>query len=408
MVTNRAGSVRSIFALGAAAFLAAWLGVAGMARADDQDAIAKVVDLNREGVAQYQKKRYDAARKALKQALELCESAGLDHHPVAARTHVHLGIVIIAGFGQREIGARQFNEALQIDPNISLTPGLATPAAEDVFNEALVAVSGKTAPRPAATEEAAPPTASAPAEPSPTAASDAERPEPARVAASAPAKADDDDVPRAERRAPPAKRAGDEDGEEEDGAAAGLASRVQIGALLGGGVGWASGTGDVNHDTPVSGSFAAAKLGHLQLEAGYWLTNEVMLSLAGRFQMVTGPTVVEANMRTYHPASYATAVFAEGTWSPASGRLRPYVSGAVGAGKIRHVVTLSQLKDCGPMRNEVCVDTVGAGPFLAGVGGGVMYDLGGSFALVGALNTQVAAPTFTFNIDLNAGLAFRL
>ena len=183
---------------------------------------------------------------------------------------------------------------------------------------------------------------------------------------------------------------------------------MQLGALLGGGVGWASGVGDVNADTHVAGSFAAAKLGHLQLEGGYWLTNEIMLSLAGRFQMVTGPTVVEANMRTYHPATYATAVFAEGTWSPAMGRLRPYVSAAVGAGKIRHVVTLSQLKDCGPMRNEVCVDTVGAGPFLAGVGGGLMYDLGERLALVAAANTQIGAPTFTFNIDLNAGLAFRL
>jgi len=101
-------------------------------------------------------------------------------------------------------------------------------------------------------------------------------------------------------------------------------------------------------------------------------------------------------------------VFAEGTWSPAMGRLRPYVSAAVGAGKIRHVVTLSQLKDCGPMRNEVCVDTVGAGPFLAGVGGGLMYDLGERLALVAAINTQIGAPTFTFNIDLNAGVAFRL
>jgi hypothetical protein len=410
MVTTRAGSVRSICALGAAVFLAAWLGVAGAARADEQDTLARVVELNREGVAQYQKKRYDAARKVLKQALELCESAGLDHHPVAARTHIHLGIVIIAGFGQREIGARQFNEALQIDPNISLTPGLATPAAEDVFNESLVAVSPKAAARTTAPAEAAPPAASAPADAA--AASEPERAAPAQPAASAPATADDEEVPRAERRAQPPRRAPDEhaseDEAEDDTANAGLASRVQIAALLGGGVGWASGTGDVNADTHVSGSFAAAKLGHLELEGGYWLTDEVMLSLAGRFQMVTGPTVIEANGRTYHPATYATAVFAEGTWSPALGRLRPYVSGAVGAGKIRHVVTLSQLKDCGPMRNTVCVDTVGAGPFLAGVGGGLMYDLGGSFALVAALNTQIAAPTFTFNVDLNGGVAFRL
>jgi hypothetical protein len=404
-----------------AALVAAWLALTGVARAEpsEQDTIAKVVELNREGVAQYQKKHYDAARKVLKQALDLCESAGLDRHPVAARTHIHLGIVIIAGFGQREIGSRQFNEALQIDPNISLTPGLATPAAQDVFNESLVAVSPKSAPRPAAPVETAP---AAQATDAPVAqATDA----PAAQATDAPA-AQADEAPRGSspRRAPETAQADDEaaptvrraaapkraEDEEDDGGAAsgGLASRVQIGVLLGGGVGWASGVGDVNHDTNVSGSFAAAKLGHLEVEGGYWLTDELMLSLAGRFQMVTGPTVIEANMRTYHPASYATAIFAQGTWSPSTGPLRPYVSGALGAGRIRHVVTLSQLKDCGPNRNEVCVDTIGAGPLLAGVGGGLMYDLGQSFALVAAINTQVAAPTFTFNIDLNAGLAFRL
>jgi len=388
----------------AAVVLASWSALAGVARAapPEQETIERVVDLNREGVAQYQKKHFDAARKVLKQALELCESTGLDHHPVAARTHIHLGIVIIAGFGQREIGSRQFNEALQIDPNITLTPGLATPEAEEVFNEALVAVSPKSAPR----------VADAPADtPAPSAAADAPTPaEPAR-APEARGEQASDDTPAVERRASP--RARDEDADDDGATAVGaLAGRVQLGALLGGGVGWASGNADLNADTPVAGSFAAAKLGHLALEGGYWLTDEVMLSLEGRFQMVTGTTVVEANNRTYHPASYATAVFAAGTWAPAStlasGHLRPFVSAAVGGGRIRHVVTLASLKDCGPARNQVCVDTVGAGPFLAGVGGGLMYDLGERLALVLALNTQVAAPTFTFNIDLNAGVAFRL
>jgi hypothetical protein len=425
MVQARARSHRSSAALGAAV-LGAWLATAasGVARAQpseaqpsDADALAKVVQLNREGVAQYQKKHFDAARKLLKQALELCESAGLDHHPVAARTHIHLGIVIIAGFGQREIGSRQFNEALLIDPNITLTPGLATPAVEDVFNEALVAVSPKAAPRPAAPADApAPPDAPlpAPAEtrappaeaPVAEAAADDERPADAPKRAPRAAEADDDDVPRAERRAPARRREGEE--EEPATAGAGRASRVQLAALLGGGFGWASGMGDLNADTPVSGSFAAAKLGHLELEAGYWLTDELMLSVQGRFQMVTGTTLVEANNRTYHPATYATAAFATATWSPAVGSLRPYVSGSVGAGKIRHVVTLSNLKDCGTGRNEVCVDTVGAGPFLAGVGGGVTYDLGERLALVAGVGTQIGAPTFTFNIDINAGLAFRL
>ncbi|HVX97121.1 MAG TPA: tetratricopeptide repeat protein [Polyangia bacterium] len=359
------------------------------AAAPDDEAIAKVVELNREGVAQFEKKHYDAARKALKQALELCASAGLDHHPVAARTHIHLGIVIVAGYGQREIGARQFNEALEIDPNIALTPGLATPVVEDVFNETVLAVSPKSATRvsaPEASAEEAPP-------------ADGEAPAQRAPARRASAAETGDDAPGLTRRA------ADDD---EEGEAAGRASSIQLAALLGGGAGWASGKGDLNADTPVAGSFAAAKLGHLALSGGYWLTNELMLGLEGRFQKVTGTTDIHADNRTYEPATYATAVFATGTWSPSGGRLRPYLSAAVGAGKIRHVVTLSSLKDCGPNRNEVCVDTVGAGPFLAGVGGGLTFDLGDRLALVAALNTQIGAPTFTFNIDLNAGVAFRL
>src|SRR5205085_61968 len=140
----------------------------------------------------------------------------------------------------------------------------------------------------------------------------------------------------------------------------------------------------------------AAKLGHIAAEAGYWLTPSWMLSAQGRFQYVTGPTVIETTNHTYQPASGATALFAAATWSPTAGKgsLRPFLSGAVGGGRIRHVVTLSNLKDCGPMKNETCVDTVGAGPFLAGVGGGVLYDLGQSLSLVAALNTQLGAPKF--------------
>ena len=138
----------------------------------EQETIAQVVELNRQGVALYQKKHFDGARKVLKQvALELCESAGLDHHPVAARTHIHLGIVIIAGFGQREIGSRQFNEALLIDPNITLTPGLETPAAQDVFNEVLLGgASPKTAAPADATASSGAAAADAPpsAEPAPS------------------------------------------------------------------------------------------------------------------------------------------------------------------------------------------------------------------------------------------------
>jgi hypothetical protein len=217
-------------------------------------------------------------------------------------------------------------------------------------------------------------------------------------------------APGASRRAPAetVKKKDDDDDDDDDESMP--ASRIQIGAMLGSGFGWASGMGDVNADTPVSGGFAAAKLGHIAAEAGYWMTPHLMLSLQGRFQIVSGPTVIEHNGHTWQPASGATAIFAAATYAlgPIAKNLRPFVSASLGGGRIRHVVTLSNLRDCGQNHTETCVDTVGGGLFLAGVGGGLNYALGESLGLVAGINTQLGAPNFTFNVDVNAGVAFRL
>jgi hypothetical protein len=361
---------------------------AGPARAANPDAtVARVVELNRQAVALYKKKKHEDALKLLRQALDLCEAAGLEQHPITARTHVHLGIVIVGGFGKREIGARQFTAALRIQPDIALTPGLASVEVEEAFTEAAVAVTpgaGGAAPSPEAAMNAV-----------------------AAAQSSAPLVARQ---PTTSRRAR-ADRDQDDDDDDDDDDAPARTSRLQLGALVGGGVGWASGVGDVNGDTPVPSSFAAAKLGHLLAEVGYWVRPSLMLSAQGRFQYVTGPTIVQApGGHTYQPASGATALFGALTWSPAAGRgrLQPFVSGAVGGGSIRHVVTLSALRDCGPARNETCVDTVAAGPLLFGVGGGLVLQLGDSFGLVAAVNAQVGAPRFTVNVDFNGGVAFHL
>jgi hypothetical protein len=384
--------------------------------ADQQTTIDKVVELNRDAVAQYQKKKYEAARKLLKQALDLCEAAGLEQHPVAARTHVHLGIVIVGGFGQREIGSKQFTMALQIQPDITLTPGVASPAVQDVFNEAAVAIAPRApAPPAAATAEAEEPPGAEPAAEAPSAeASPSVAATPGTDTERAPVETDEGlekaaQVAKATRREA-AKASNSNDDDDDDDAEPMPRARIQLGAMLGTGVGWASGMGDVNADTPVSGGFAGAKLGHLIAEAGYWMSPHLMLSLQGRFQVVSGATIVEAGGHTFQPASGATAMFAAATYKASAivPRLRPFISAAVGAGRIRHVVTLSNLKDCGADQKQTCVDTVGGGLFLAGLGGGLSYDLGESLGLVAGINTQIGAPNFTFNVDFNAGVAFHL
>src|SRR5580704_804722 len=113
------------------------------APAGDPAAVAKVTNLNKKALDAYAQQDYDAARDLLKQALEVCQSAGLDQHPITARTHIHFGVVAIVGFKQREVGLKQFRKALEIEPDIKLTKSLVTPELQDAFEEAVLAGNAK-------------------------------------------------------------------------------------------------------------------------------------------------------------------------------------------------------------------------------------------------------------------------
>ena len=95
-----------------------------------------MTQLNREALAAVDKREFEKARELLKRALDLCKTAGLEQHPAAARTHIHMGVVIIEGFKNHELGRKQFAKALAIDPNITITKTLSTPGLEEAFAEA--------------------------------------------------------------------------------------------------------------------------------------------------------------------------------------------------------------------------------------------------------------------------------
>jgi hypothetical protein len=100
-------------------------------------------------------------------------------------------------------------------------------------------------------------------------------------------------------------------------------------------------------------------------------------------------------------------VFAKASWfAAANGSWRPFLSGGIGGGQIRHVVTFGNLTDCGASGNQKCVDSVVAGPLLAEIGAGVFYKLTTSLALVLSSNVEAAAPKFTLNVDINGGVGF--
>ena len=122
-----AASARSLFVLA--------LSTRAGAESED-DTVAKITQMNKDAVAALQAQKFDDARKILKQALDLADSTGLQQHPITARTHIHMGIVIISGFKQRELGIKQFKKALEIQSTINLTKALVTPELTDAFNEA--------------------------------------------------------------------------------------------------------------------------------------------------------------------------------------------------------------------------------------------------------------------------------
>ena len=66
-----------------------------------QDTVGKVVEINKQALAQMQAGKYEAARDALWGAIALLTDANLGEHAISARTHVHLAAVYMTGFNDR-------------------------------------------------------------------------------------------------------------------------------------------------------------------------------------------------------------------------------------------------------------------------------------------------------------------
>jgi len=96
----------------------------------------KVVQLNKEALDDVDVLDWDGAKKKLLDALVLGKKAGLDTHPIMARTYVHLGVVYIRGFKNRARGVQSFRRAFEIQPDIKMTRSLAGTEVDDAFAEA--------------------------------------------------------------------------------------------------------------------------------------------------------------------------------------------------------------------------------------------------------------------------------
>jgi hypothetical protein len=112
------------------------------AAAQDQAAVDKLVQMNKKALEDYDTLEWDSAKRTLLEALVTGKKAGLENHPIMARTYVHLGAVYFAGLKDRNKALQSFVRALEIDPNIRLARNMSTPELEEVFADAQAKAGG--------------------------------------------------------------------------------------------------------------------------------------------------------------------------------------------------------------------------------------------------------------------------
>jgi hypothetical protein len=140
-MTRSKKSAPTLFVTFAAALVFV-MSVSARAAAEDQAAIDKLVQMNKRALEDYDTLEWDSAKRTLLDALMAGKRAGLDNHPVMARTYVHLGAVYITGFKNREKAIQSFVRALEIDASIALSKGISTSDVQNAFAEAQRKVGG--------------------------------------------------------------------------------------------------------------------------------------------------------------------------------------------------------------------------------------------------------------------------
>jgi hypothetical protein len=451
----------------------ALLAAAGPVRAQDENsaAVEKVTKLNKKAVDEFENLNFDQARKILKDALDVCSHSGLEQSQVAARTHVHLGVVLFAGFKQKDEALEEFKKALDIAADVKLDKLLATPEIQEVFDQAVEAQKsaggGGEAKAPAAdaiTHE--PVVRAAQGKAIQISATLDSSVKAKKVVLSFSADGSEDFGEREMKEESPGNWMGeipasategakvsyyievDGDGDQvvatKGSAAAPLVVDLQGtgGAALaakkktaapppkpkesdegpswyfalgvGSGFGWTTGTGEVyNKDIIKPGGFAAAQLGQVLPQVGYFLSPDFMLSVQLRVQKVSGATPFYPMDATTcgpgmvcAPPSLAISGFARANYFFHFDDLHPFVSGLAGGGTIRHVASFPSMPKCGTDRKTTCVDTFASGPIFVGAGGGILYNISPAFALTAESNLVAGFTKFTFNVDINVGVAF--
>src|SRR5438128_9813401 len=92
--------------------------------------------LNKQALDAFDGLNFDQAKSLLEKAIADAGESGLDKDGSVARAHLNLGMVLIAGFQQRDEAIEHFKAALAIQPKIAPPAGLFNPEAQAAFDEA--------------------------------------------------------------------------------------------------------------------------------------------------------------------------------------------------------------------------------------------------------------------------------
>ena len=180
------------------------------------------------------------------------------------------------------------------------------------------------------------------------------------------------------------------------------AGKLWVAAGLGSGYGWQPGSPlEFRPNRRVDSGPLAAGLAHALPEVGYQLTDRLSLSLQGRLQYL--PVKGSGDPLPGKPRQTALAVLARGAFAFGEGPLHAIATAAVGAGPKGggFRLTVPDNADTGMPRS----DTVRGGPFLAGIGGGIVYHFSRRISLPLELRLLAGFPSLAGILEAATGLA---
>ena len=351
---------------------------------DATDPVAKVQKLNRYAMQLFDDLNIALAEKSLLEALAIVEKNNLGSGPAGLATNGNLAVLYSVGLKNPDKAVFHFKKALAVKPDLKMSKQRATPETEANLARAKaemgLGAQPATGPKPtsAAVEAAAdtglreqspsvPPveggegTPAEPAAPAATAAGEGENAE---------GEEEEEEVEEIDDNNPLARLENERWREHQ-----GSKGTWWLSLGVGSGFGYAAGHGTEAFGKPpysvtFSSGFAPALLGQAVPEVGYFIGRNTALSLAGRFQAIfpRGPKGTATGAIT----GLLRLLF----FTEEEGKVRWYFATTVGAGEgFRFQVNAAVSNPDGSPSGLTVKDTVRGGPYVAGIGGGMLYKL---------------------------------